>query len=61
MRITYHNGKAYRAYSPEEFFKSPDATPAIFNMDRSKPKSRNIKEGNVKNTNDVQNIKPDTQ
>jgi len=61
MRITYHNGKTYRAYSPEEFFKSPDATQTLFNLDRSKPKNRNAKEGALKEANNALSVKLDKQ
>lgn len=39
MRITSENGKRYRAYSPEEFFKSTDNTPTPFNFNKPKPKN----------------------
>jgi hypothetical protein len=38
MRITYENGKKYRAYSPQEFFKSPERPQTLFNMDKPTPK-----------------------
>lgn len=43
MRITTEAGKKYRAYSPEEFFKSPESSQTYFNLDKSKPKTRNAK------------------
>ncbi|HEY3373621.1 MAG TPA: hypothetical protein VGK02_00965 [Candidatus Aquicultor sp.] len=40
MRITLEsNGKKYRAYSPEEFFKSPENPQTIFNL--TKPSRKN--------------------
>jgi hypothetical protein len=44
MRITYENGKKYRAYSPEEFFKSPERPQTLFNMDKPTPKYHGDKE-----------------
>ncbi len=35
MRITHENGKKYRAYSPEEFFKSPENPQTLFSLNKS--------------------------
>ncbi len=43
MRITYENGKKYRAYSPEEFFRAPESPQLHFNLNEPKPKRPNIK------------------
>ncbi|MDI6816553.1 MAG: hypothetical protein QME41_05115 [Actinomycetota bacterium] len=42
MRIADQNGKKYRVYSPEEFFKSPESPQQYFIPAAPKPKKVNV-------------------
>jgi len=44
MRITHEKGKKYRAYSPQEFFRSPKNPQPLYSLNAPKPKKSNIKE-----------------
>jgi len=38
MRITHEKGKKYRAYSPQEFFRSPENPQLLYSLNKPKPK-----------------------
>ena len=42
MRIADQNGKKYRVYSPEEFFKSPESPQQYFIPTAPKPKKVDV-------------------
>lgn len=44
MRITQEQGKKYRAYSPDEFFKSPESPQQFFNLSKPEPKRTHKKD-----------------
>lgn len=44
MRITYEKGKKYRAFSPQEFFKSPESPQLLYSLNQPKPKRPDTKE-----------------
>lgn len=46
MRITHEKGKRYRAYSPEEFFKTPESPQLFYGLREPKPKKPDTKEMN---------------
>jgi len=46
MRITHEKGKKYRAYSPQEFFKSPESPQPFYGLNELKPKRSDAKELN---------------
>ncbi|HZD60470.1 MAG TPA: hypothetical protein VE439_08485 [Anaerolineae bacterium] len=44
MRIVREQGKKYRAYSPEEFFKSSESPQRTFNLNEPKSKRSHTKD-----------------